>query len=140
MKIMVKRRTKTKARRVSRQKGFSIINGAETYLLMNVATQTLFRSTPIEFFTSRGLSGSNKITLQELLQGGRSFYDRPDMAGVQGAGYYIMGNLKANWTQGLTGMIMIPLAFKMGKSIAKPAISRTNRLLGKANIANTVKL
>ena len=137
---MVKRRSKTKPRRVSKQKGFSIINGAETYLLMNVATQTLFRTTPVEFFTSSGVSGSNKITLQEILKGNRSFYDNPNMPGVQGAGYYIMGNLKANWTQGLTGMIMIPLAFRFGRSIAKPAISRTNRLLGKANIANTVKL
>lgn len=137
---MVARRKKTNKRRVSRQKGFSIINGAETYLLMNVATQTLFRTTPVEFFTSSGVSGSNKITLAELLKGGRSFYDRPDMPGVQGAGYYVMGNLKANWTTGLTNMIVIPLAFKFGKSIAKPAITRTNRLLGKANIANTVKL
>ena len=136
---MVKRRSKPK-KRVSRQKGFSIINGAETYLLMNVATQTLFRSNPVEFFTSRGLSGSTKITLQELLRGGTSFYDRPDMAGVQGAGYYIMGNLKSNWVNGLTGMILIPLAFKAGKQISRPVISRTNRLLGKANIANTVKL
>ena len=137
---MVARRKKTSKRRVSKQKGFSIINGAETYLLMNVATQTLFRSNPVEFFTSRGLSGSNKTTLQELLRGGTSFYDRPDMAGVQGAGYYIMGNLKSNWVNGLTGMILIPLAFKAGKQISRPVISRTNRLLGKAGVANTVKL
>lgn len=137
---MVNRRKSKPKRRVNRQKGFSIINGAETYLLLNVATQTLFRTNPVEFLTQARVSGSNKITLMELLKGGASFYDRPDIAGVQGAGYYIMGNLKANWTSGLTNMIMIPLAFKFGKSIAKPAITRTNRLLAKGNIANTVKL
>lgn len=116
-----------------------MINGAETYLLLNVATQTLFRTDPVRFFTAKGASGSTIITLQELIKGG-AFYDRPDVAGVQGASYYIMQNLKNNWVKGLTGMILIPLGFRAGKQISRPVISRTNRLLGKAGVANTVKL
>jgi hypothetical protein len=136
---MVKRKSKQK-RRVSRQKGFSIINGAETYLLMNVATQTLFQTNPVQFFTNKTANHSGIITLQELLNPKGRFYDRPEIAGVQGPGYYVMDNLKKNWVKGMTGMILIPLAFRAGRNISKPVIARTNRLLGKANIANTVKL
>jgi len=136
---MVKRKSKQK-KRVSRQKGFSLINGAETYLLLNVATQTLFKTDPVQFFTSKGVTGSTVITLQELLKTEGRFYDRPEIAGRQGASYYIMENLKNNWVKGLTGMVLIPLGFRAGRQISRPVISRTNRLLGKAGVANTVKL
>jgi len=102
---MVKRRSKPK-KRVSRQKGFSVINGAETYLLMNVATQTLFKTNPVQFLTSKGAQYSSYITLQEILKPAGRFYDKPDVAGVQGPGYYIMRNLKENWVSGLSGMIL----------------------------------
>jgi hypothetical protein len=52
----------------------------------------------------------------------------------------IKENLNENWGKGIAGMILIPLGFRVGKQIARPAISRTNRLLGKAGIANTVKV
>jgi len=136
---MVKRKSKQK-RRVSRQKGFSIINGAETYLLLNVATQTLFNTNPLQFLTSKQAVYSGNITLQELINPEGRFYDKPDVAGVQGPTFYVMRNLKNNWVKGVTGMILIPLAFRAGRNISKPVISRTNRLLGKAGVANTVKL
>jgi len=41
---------------------------------------------------------------------------------------------------GVSGMILIPLGFKFGKQIARPAISKTNRLLSRAGISSTVKV
>ena len=117
-----------------------MIGLAETYLLLNAATQTAFRTNPIQFLTGKPAPGSVNITLSELITPKGRFYDIPGEPGVQGASYYIMKNIKTNYLNGLTQMIVIPLAFRLGKAVAKPAISRTNRLLAKGNIANTVKL
>jgi len=141
---MVKRKTKRKTRR-SKQKGVSMIGLAETYLLMNVATQAMFRTNPVNFLVGEPLAGSANITLREILtpqgKGFDRFYDNPSIgAGELGAGTYIMRNIRANGFNAAIQFVTIPLAFKFGKEIAKPAISRTNRLLAKGNIANTVKL
>jgi hypothetical protein len=138
---MVKRKSKPK-KRVNRQKGVSVIGLAETYLLMNAATQTMFRTSPVQFLVGKPASGSATITLSELISPAGRFYNNPDIPGSGTAPRttYIMRNIKAQWTTGLTQMVMIPLAFRLGKAVAKPAISRTNRLLAKGNIANTVKL
>ena len=135
---MVKRRTKKKTRR-SRTKGVSVIGLAETYMLTNVATQTLFRTNPIQFMTSKAESGSTVITLNELINPKGRFYNNPT-TGQSTRTDYIMNNIRNNWVKGLMGMVLIPLGFKLGRNVAKPAISRSNRLLGKAGIGNTVKL
>ena len=108
---------------------------------MNAATQTMFRTSPVQFLVGKP-SGSATITLSELISPAGRFYNNPDIPGSGTAPRttYIMRNIKAQWTTGLTQMVMIPLAFRLGKAVAKPAISRTNRLLAKGNIANTVKL
>jgi len=135
---MVKRKSKAK-RRTSKQKGVSLIGLAETYMLMNVATQAAFKTNPVTFLTSKGLSGSHSITLQELFNKNR-FYDKPDMAGVQGVGYYIGTNLKTNGFMAALQMALIPVAFRLGRKLANPAIRRTNKLLADGGIANTVKV
>ena len=109
-------------------------------MLTNVATQTLFRTNPIQFLMGdSGLSnradGKSAISLKELFRSNQS----------TGAEYYNTGtvikrNLEAQWFNGALQMVFIPLGFKLGKNLAKPAISRTNRLLGKSGIGNTVKL
>lgn len=141
MAMVNRRKTKSK-RRVNRQKGVSVIGLAETYMLMNVATQTMFRTNPWEFLTGDAMKGSATITLTELLNPAGRFYNHPDIpgSGTSPRITYIKQNIKKQWVSGLTQMVMIPLAFRFGKAVAKPAISRTNRLLAKGNIANTVKL
>ncbi len=51
-----------------------------------------------------------------------------------------MQNLKSNWVKGATQMVLIPMAFRFGKKLGRPAITRTNRLLNQAGIGSTVKL
>ena len=139
---MVNRKKTKSKRRVNRQKGVSVIGLAETYMLLNVATQTMFRTNPWEFLTADPKSGSAFITLSELMNPKDRFYNNPDIPGSGSSPRitYIKQNISKQWVSALTQMVMIPLAFRFGKAVAKPAISKTNRLLAKGNIANTVKL
>lgn len=132
--------SKKTTRRTRRKSGVSVIGLAETYVLTNVMTQAMFRTTPIQFLMGGNLSGSGIITLGELMNPKGRFYDNPDLPGVQGATYYIQQNLKAQGGKAVANMILIPIAFKLGKSLARPAITRTNRLLSKTGIGSTVKL
>ncbi len=87
-------------------------------------------------------AGYNKIGLKELFST-TQYQGNNKMGGIgsqRPTMDLIKENLSDNWASGLTSMIFIPLGFRVGRQLAKPAISRTNRLLGKANIANTVKL
>jgi len=52
----------------------------------------------------------------------------------------VQENLRQNWVMGATQMVTIPLAFRIGKQLARPAISRVNALLRKAGVASTVKV
>lgn len=138
---MATRRGSRKTTRTRRKKGgMSVIGLAETYLLTNVMTQAMFKTNPITFLTAGNIVGSDTITMRELLNPQGRFYDRPDVAGVQGATYYIGKNLQAQGGKAVLQMIMIPLAFRLGRKLGAPAISRTNRLLNQAGIGSTVKL
>lgn len=146
---MVRRNTKKKPTRRSRQKGVSVIGLAETYMLTSAMTQTLFNMNALEFVMGAPGSpswgtgaGYNKIGLKELFST-TQYQGNNKMGGIgsqRPTMDLIKENLSDNWASGLTSMIFIPLGFRVGRQLAKPAISRTNRLLGKANIANTVKL
>jgi hypothetical protein len=146
---MVARRKKKSTRRRSRQKGVSILGVAETYMLASVATQTLFNLNALEFVMGQqgapswGVGqGQNKIGLKELFDRNQ-YQGNTKMGGIGGmkaTTQVIKENLNANWGKGVAGMILIPLGFRVGKQVAKPAITRTNRLLGKAGVANTVKV
>jgi hypothetical protein len=126
----------------------SIIGLAETYALLSVATQGAFGTTPIGFFTSvdsAGRTGSNfygygygqnVITLRELIE--NPF--QPQSWGTKGQLALVGDNVKKNALPMAVKMAMIPVAFRLGKSLARPAISRTNRLLSKTGIGSTVKL
>jgi hypothetical protein len=118
-------------------------------MLASVATNTLFNMNAIEFVMgapgapSWGTgSGYNKIGLKELFST-TQYQGNNKMGGIGSQRPtldLIKENLNENWGKGIAGMILIPLGFRVGKQIARPAISRTNRLLGKAGIANTVKV
>jgi len=138
---MTMARRRSKRKRTNRKKqGISLIGIAETAMLINVATQTLFNTNAWDFITEETAPTSAAITLRELLNPKAKWTQMKYNKGSEGAGFYIMNNVKANWMTGVGGMILIPLAFKMGKQISRPAISRTNRLLNKAGVGSTVKL
>ena len=144
---MARKRKMTRRRR--KKQGISILGVAETYLLASVATKTLFNVDAATFIVGErnapafGLAaGTNKIGLRELF----SMSQFPTNTGKLQAGnpkptLEVIGeNLKANAISGIAGMFLIPLGFRAGKALAKPAISRTNRLLSKAGVASTIKV
>jgi len=145
---MARRKGRKMTRRRKKQ-GISLINAAETVMLANVATQTLFNTNAYEFIVGNqsGMraSGVNAISLRELFQANQATYTTKVMGGGTqtvnvGTFGVVKDNLAANWMTGVAGMILIPLGFKFGKQIARPAISKTNRLLSKAGISSTVKV
>lgn len=142
----MKRGSKRKTRRRSQSKGISVIGLAETYLLLNATTQALFRNNPYDFLVGgrdgTAAQGSAKITLSELMDPSGRFYNNPQIPGSGTAPRttYIMQNIKKQWIPTAISFVTIPLAFRFGKALARPAITRTNNLLKKGKIANTVKL
>ena len=131
---MARRKAKRKTRR--RITGISVLGVAETYMLANVATQTFFNTNPLTFIKgdvsgSMNARGLTSISMMELFQPKQGMLPTTQVLGK---------NLEANWMKGVAGMILVPLAFRVGKQIAAPAIRKSNALLGKVGIAKTVKV
>lgn len=147
---MAARRRKAKSGRRRKKSGISIINTAETLVLANVATQTLFNTDLKTFFmgTTGNFSdaqGLRALSLKELFQTNQASQTVRGMGGstrtiTYTTGGVIMDNLKANAATGIAGMILVPLAFKLGKKVGRPVITRTNRLLNQSGVGSTVKL
>jgi len=133
---MAKRKGKKRTRR--RKTGVSLLGLAETFALANVATQTLFKSNPVTFIAgnTRGgtASGADSLSIMEI-------FGQLSSANTSSFPMKIIRkNLAANWVTGVAGMVLIPIGFRVGKALARPAISKTNRLLGKVGISKTVKV
>ena len=118
-------------------------------MLANVATQTLFNVNAYEFIVGNqsGMTarGANAISLRELFQANQASYTSRAMGGATTTVNLttfdaIKANLAQNYMTGIAGMVLIPLGFKFGKQIARPAINKTNRLLSKAGVSSTVKV
>jgi len=144
---MAKRRGR-KTQRRRRKSGISILGVAETVALSNVATQTLFNVNAYDFLMGGSAFGApNQITLRELMsptqtvriQQGNSMTGRT-ITGSTPTTTLIQNNLQANWMNGAIQMVTIPMAFRFGKQLARPAISRINALLKRAGVASTVKV
>ena len=145
------RRKGRKTQRRRRKSGISILGVAETVALSNVATQTLFNTNAYDFLMGGSSFGQgNQITLRELFNPMQS---ERRVIGTQGMNRPVYGtaqvgstmsivqqNLQANWMNGAIQMVTIPLAFRFGKQLARPAISKVNALLRKAGVASTVKV
>ena len=146
---MARRRNRRKPATRRRKQGISIINTAEAVALASAATQTLFNVNAFEFvmgndkgFTAKG---ANAISLRELFNPNQT----TGKIGLIGGGAMttsastvslIQQNLANNWLEGSIKMVTIPLAFRFGKAMGKPAINKINAVLRKANIASTVRL
>jgi len=121
---------------------------AETVALSNVATQTLFNVNAYDFLMGGTAFGApNQITIRELMsptqtvriQQGNNMTGRT-ITGSTPTTTIIQNNLQANWMNGAIQMVTIPMAFRFGKQLARPAINRINALLRKAGVASTVKV
>jgi hypothetical protein len=146
---MVRRRGR-KTQRRRKKSGISLLGVAETVALSNVATQTLFNVNAYDFLMGgSSFGGLNQITIRELMSPTQRAQGR--VAGTSpmaGRTYTTSGNtmelvqqnLQENWMTGAVQMVTIPLAFRLGKQLARPAISRVNALLRKAGVASTVKV
>nr|AIF19859.1 hypothetical protein [uncultured marine group II/III euryarchaeote KM3_87_G11] len=133
--------------------GFNLINAAETYLLLNAITQGAFRTSPIEFVMSPkglnkvGADGTWTVSLPEILKMGTSGsayggVSTDTLTQVIKQNLGLEGNASNNregkWAMVAGQMIAIPLAFKFGKKLARPALTRTRRLLKDAGLKGTV--
>lgn len=148
---MARRRTRKTTRR-RRKSGISILGVAETVALSNVATQTLFNVNAYDFLMGgSNFATANQITLRELFNPTQAtqLSTGQNLGGLGGQRVItgqtsttsiIQSNLQANWMSGAIQMVTIPLAFRFGKQLARPAISRINSLLRKAGVASTVKV
>ena len=143
------RRKSRKTTRRRRKSGISILGVAETVALSNVATQTLFNVNAYDFLMGGSQFGAgNQITIRELMKPTQVTGYRQGQAGNRMVAVatnestmsLVQQNLQDNWMNGAIQMVTIPLAFRFGKQLAKPAISRVNALLRKAGVASTVKV
>lgn len=145
---MARRRGRASPQRRRRKQGLSVINTAEAAMLASAATQTLFNTNVLEFMigNDKGMTaaGTNALSLRELFnprQGGSITTSTGlKLSTGQSTMSVIQANLAQNWIEGSIKMVTIPLAFKLGKNLAKPAITKINAALRKAGVASTVRL
>ena len=141
---MARRKSRKKTRRSSPRKT-NLLNVAQSVILGNAVTSTLFNTNMYEFVTGRiggnyspgAFDQSSQITLPELLGAGMGESSNPMIGGqpapglsttsgyggVYGMnfGQQVQANLQANAITGLTTMIVTPIAFKViSKLAAKP--------------------
>ena len=126
---------------------------AETYLILNAVTQGAFRTNPIEFLLSPkgmdkiGADGTWTVSLPEIIMKGTS---GRAYAGVKtdtlaevikanlGLSALSSGNRNMEWVKVAGQMVLIPIGFKLGKKLARPALTKTRRLLKDVGLQGTV--
>ena len=137
---MAARRRGMKKKRSRKKQGVSLIGLAETFALANVVTQTMFKTNPVQFFTGDNAAmtaaGTANISLRELFRANQHSSGSDTYSTMN----VIKRNVEQQWVNGAIQMVLIPVGFKLAKGIARPAISRTNRLLNKSGVGSTVKL
>ena len=122
-------------------------------MLLNAITEGAFRTSPIEFFLTPkgfnkvGADGTWTVSLPEILKMGTSGAAYGGVKsdtlmevvksnlGMNSGG---AGNRPNRWVAVAGQMIAIPLAFKFGKKLARPALTRTRALLKQAGLKGTV--
>jgi len=142
---MARRRTKRKTRR--RATGISALGLLETVMLMNVVTETIFNNSVWGFITNQSLKGpgqshSGIVTISEIFKptAGVAESVAAKWGVAQSLGGVVSRNFQLNWMKGAAGMILIPIGFRVGKALARPAISRANRLLNRSGVGSTIKI
>lgn len=128
------RRKKASPKRRS-PKTVNAANLLESYLIANVATQTMFRVNPQEFLFNlnrAGQRGSNAITLPEII-GGISGTVSPSFKaiGADNLPALIKYNLdRSDSLQKLVvGVVGIPIAFRVGSKVLRKPRAQVNKVL-----------
>ena len=141
-------RRKSKQKRPSRSKTTNLLGIAQSVILGNAATRTLFNVNMYEFATGRvgGTSSANssgayfsqsQITLPELLGAGfgrteQQFenYVTTGYGGVVSGqfGKQIMDNVRANAVEGITTLVLTPVVFKVFSKLTRKPRSEFNKL------------
>jgi len=122
-----------------------VLQVAETALLLNAVTRG-FAGLPLnEFIMGDKTPNSFDLTLKEIVGGMTGlgsdgiWHPSAKKAGIEASISGVMGrNLKKNWAQMAGQMILIPAGFRIGKKLARPALTRTRRLLKDAGLKGTV--
>ena len=136
---MAKRKTKSRRRRNT---AISILGVAESYLLLNAATEWFFNVNPKEFLLGSGspkffapASGARSISLGEIFD-----FDAHKGNTTITLTEQITENAQKNFAKGFGAMVLIPIFFKAGKALARRPIRMSNRMLKQAGVAGTVKI
>ena len=143
---MARRRTPTKRRRT--QTKISLTGLAESYIIGSAATKMLTGNNLMEFVTGRragafkpGADGGQNISLPELL-GVRTIHGKTVFTGdIFGSGHFggapgrfnyttaVKHNFNAHGMSSIGTMILTPIAFRMGKKLARKPITQINKML-----------
>jgi len=120
-------------------------------MLLNAITQGAFRTSPYEFlmtpkgFDKIGADGGQTISLPEILKFGASSsaYGKIGSLGEAvksnlGFNDGVSGNRPNKWVSVAGQMVLIPMGFRLGKKLARPALTRTRALLKQAGLKGTV--
>ena len=141
-------RRKSSKRRVRRTTAVSLSGLAESYIMGSAVTKALTGNNLVEFATgvtsgtfNPGADGGQRISLPELL-GFRTVSGKTVFTGdLLGQGHFGSATNRFNYTTamkhnlGRNGMasigtlILTPIAFKMGRKLARKPISMANKLL-----------
>ena len=142
-------RKKSKQKRRSSPKTTNLLGLAQSVILGNAATRTLFNVNMYEFATGRvgGSSSANtsgsvyfqsQITLPELLGAGfgRTTGEAGGPQGTSGYGgvasgqfgQQIMDNVRANAVEGITTLVLNPVVFKVFSKLTRKPRSEFNKL------------
>jgi len=154
--MAARRRTRKPATRRRRSTGVNVVNAAQSLIIMNAATKALFGVGAVQFATQGwltpkttgamgGAGNSWTLSASELLSGltgggfGMSGSNQwtNDMAGLTAA---IKKNLETNGGQALATMVVVPVAFKVGKKLTSKPRSDANRLLKMTGLNSLVRV
>ena len=128
--MMKRRRSKPK---------LNLLNTAQTLLVANAVTTSVFGANVMDFVTGRrdgvfdaNRDGGLRITLPELAGFSANGFSASKIGGSYGNvgsfGNAVSQNIAANLTPLIVGVVGIPIAFKVGKQLAgKTLINPMNR-------------
>jgi len=145
---MARRRSNRKPRRRSPKPMVNLLNLAEGFVVSNAATNALFGSDVIPFMTEGWLTkqttatdNSWELSAAELFSGltGGSF----GISSKFGSSGSLQDALKYNLQRSgshVATMILAPIAFRVGKKVARQPINRLNRGIKALGLGSTIKI
>ena len=147
---MARRRNMKKTpRRRTPKPMFNVLNTVEGFIVANAGTKAVFGADVIPFLTegwlrpqSSATNNSWELSLAELASGitGGSFGVADNFTSGGGG---LMGAIKYNLARSgpqVATIILTPIAFKLGKKLARQPIAQMNKGIKALGLASTVKI